>query len=365
MLAEDGLGHFVVNTGGAEGADTLSGIEKITDGGGHHILLVGNGGYATITAAIAAASAGDIIRIAAGTYSEHVDVNKDVTLEGANHGIAGNGARGAETVITGGMKISATGASVDGVAISGSYDTFGTPDITSPSHIGLLIGGANVTVQNTVLTGDALELAPVRHLQLRHRAHLRPQPGPGLDPRRLLHRRQQRFDHRQRVRRQRRWRLQRRYVASSSPATASADRPARMSAATSRSATFDIGTVVHDNTHSASVAQPIGVYVFGGDGQVVNATDTATNFHLEYHSGTATVHGGAGSDAISYSDDGAGVTINLARHSHRRGRNDDVHLDRERLSAAAATTPSPATPEPTCWSAMAATTPSPAAAAPT
>ena len=85
-----------------------------------------------------------------------------------------------------------------------------------------------------------------------------------------------------------------------------------MSAATSRSATFDIGTVVHDNTHSSSVAQPIGVYVFGGDGQVVNATDTATNFHLEYHSGTATVHGGAGSDAISYSDDGAGVTINLA-----------------------------------------------------
>ena len=94
MLTEDGLGHFVVTTGGAEGTDTLSGIEKITDGGGHRILLVGNGGYATITAAIAAASAGDTIRIAAGTYSEHVDVNKDVTLEGANHGIAGNGARG-------------------------------------------------------------------------------------------------------------------------------------------------------------------------------------------------------------------------------------------------------------------------------
>ena len=88
MLAEDGLGHFVVATGGAEGTDTLSGIERITDGGGHRILLVGNGGYATITAAIAAASAGDTIRIAAGTYSEHVDVNKDVTLEGANHGIA-------------------------------------------------------------------------------------------------------------------------------------------------------------------------------------------------------------------------------------------------------------------------------------
>ena len=156
MLAEDGLGHFIVNTGGAEGADTLSGIEKITDGGGSiNILLVGNGGYATITAAINAASAGDIIRVAAGTYSEHVDVNKDVTLEGANHGIAGNGARGAETVITGGVKISATGASVDGVTISGSYDTFGTPDITAPSHIGLLIGGANVTCRTRCSPGRA------------------------------------------------------------------------------------------------------------------------------------------------------------------------------------------------------------------
>jgi Ca2+-binding RTX toxin-like protein len=125
MLTDDGLGHFVVTTGGPEGTDTLSGIEKISDGSGHHILLVGNGGYATIQEAIDAAVAGDTIRIAAGTYSGHVDVNKDVTLEGVNHGIAGNGLRGAETIITGGMKISADGASVDGVAISGSYDTPG------------------------------------------------------------------------------------------------------------------------------------------------------------------------------------------------------------------------------------------------
>ena len=84
-----------------------------------------------------------------------------------------------------------------------------------------------------------------------------------------------------------------------------------MSAAISGSATFNIGTVVHDNTYSTGVAQPISVYVFGPNGQVVDGSDTATVFHLEYHSGTATVHGGAGSDAISYADDGAGVTINL------------------------------------------------------
>ena len=312
MLAEDGLGHFVVNTGGAEGADTLSGIEKITDGGGHHILLVGNGGYATITAAIAAASAGDIIRIAAGTYSEHVDVNKDVTLEGANHGIAGNGARGAETVITGGMKVSADRRQrrwrrdqrqLRHVRNTGHH--LAVPH--RPADRRRQCDGA----EHGAHRGRA-RLAPVRHIQLRHRAELRPQPGAGLDPRRLLHRRQhgsitgnafvdnangvfsedmsafvvteqqlQRID---RLRCQRHCRRPRPSTLGPSSTT--------------------IRTAQASRSRSASMCS-------GPNGQVVDATDTATNFHLEYHSGTATVHGGAGSDAISYSDDGAGVSINL------------------------------------------------------
>ena len=79
--------NFVVTTGGAEGTDTLSGIEQISDGAGHHFLLVGHGGYATIQAAVDAATAGDTILIAAGHYREQVTISgKDITLQGAGVG---------------------------------------------------------------------------------------------------------------------------------------------------------------------------------------------------------------------------------------------------------------------------------------
>ncbi len=77
------------------------------------------------------------------------------------------------------------------------------------------------------------------------------------------------------------------------------------------SSTFDIGTVVHDNTHSSTLLEAVNVYLTGPDGQVVDGSDAPTAFHLEYHAGAATVHGGAGSDAISYEDSGSDVTINL------------------------------------------------------
>ena len=66
-ITDDNGGHFVVATGGSEGTDTLSGVEKIDGAGTPNILLVGNGGYASIQAAVNAAVDGDIIEVAAGT----------------------------------------------------------------------------------------------------------------------------------------------------------------------------------------------------------------------------------------------------------------------------------------------------------
>ena len=88
-ITDDGAGHFVVATGGSEGTDTLSGVEKIDGAGTHNILLVGNGGYATIQAAVNAAADGDTIEIAAGTYTEDVVITgKALTIDGVENGSA-------------------------------------------------------------------------------------------------------------------------------------------------------------------------------------------------------------------------------------------------------------------------------------
>ena len=54
---------------GTDGTDLLTGVEKVADGAGHHFLLVGNGGYATIQAAVDAAVAGDTILVGPGTFA--------------------------------------------------------------------------------------------------------------------------------------------------------------------------------------------------------------------------------------------------------------------------------------------------------
>jgi parallel beta-helix repeat protein len=99
---------------------------------------------ATIQAAITAAVAGDVIHVAAGTYTGAITIGKSLTLNGPNAGIEGNGVRAGEAKLENAqVTISGTVTVImDGFHI---YQTNNTADAV------LLGGPSTVTVQNSII----------------------------------------------------------------------------------------------------------------------------------------------------------------------------------------------------------------------
>jgi Ca2+-binding RTX toxin-like protein len=137
---------WTVNDG--SGTDTLDRVEIVDDIASGVTRLVGNGGYATIQAAINASSDGDVIQVASGMWNETLTIDKDVTIVGANHDVPGTGARGAETVITGGINVTASGVTINGVELTGTIDGLGAP---WPS--GIFVAGNNFSLVNSIMAG--------------------------------------------------------------------------------------------------------------------------------------------------------------------------------------------------------------------
>jgi hypothetical protein len=103
--------------------------------------------HATIQAAIDASNNGDVINVCAGTFTENINITKDITLQGNNAGTDGCGTRIAESILAGGagtaVTVSAPGATVDGFSITGAS--------------GVVSAGVNnVTITNNVMAVDAV-----------------------------------------------------------------------------------------------------------------------------------------------------------------------------------------------------------------
>ncbi|MGJ3230757.1 MAG: calcium-binding protein [Oceanicaulis sp.] len=135
--------------GGTDVADVLamgsvSNVEiiRIGDAPGSNTYVVLDG--MSIQDAIGAAADGDTIVLGDGTFAGNVIVNKDVTIEGANAGLAGDDAgRGAESVIDGAIQVLADGVSIDGVQVQDGATIAG-------ANAGVLVQADNVTIENSV-----------------------------------------------------------------------------------------------------------------------------------------------------------------------------------------------------------------------
>ena len=127
----------------------------------HAADLAVPGGYATIQEAINAASPGDTITIAAGSYEGHLTVNKALILEGVRAGVSAIGRTGDESTIVGCLTITsaATSIKVDGLRFQ-AYGGDNPYGLGGPYNTSIVSNAHSTTIVNNILCGATTVQGP-------------------------------------------------------------------------------------------------------------------------------------------------------------------------------------------------------------
>ncbi|MFM9009670.1 MAG: beta strand repeat-containing protein, partial [Planctomycetota bacterium] len=161
-LSFSGSNVVVTRTAGGSSVDTVTKVEKLQFAD-KTVIVVGSAvgsAYTTIAQGIAAASTGNVVLVAAGTYSENVTINKSITLLGAQFGVKATGSvrSGGETVINGTgasssyvVTVEADDVTIDGVEVEirlSARDGINTRtgNAVSPATTAVR---SNITIRNT------------------------------------------------------------------------------------------------------------------------------------------------------------------------------------------------------------------------
>lgn len=124
---------------------------------GGNTYTVGTDAFSSISAALGAATANDVIYVFAGTYSGDITISDaNVVIAGPNYNVLGKSSRESEAVINGTITIAANGVTLNGIKFTGAHKITWTNAISGLSILNVYsdASGASTAGGRTAIIGS-------------------------------------------------------------------------------------------------------------------------------------------------------------------------------------------------------------------